>query len=120
MSVWPIKCGNCGDGVAAEIVSSHPNNVIGNTAPGVVAQNAPTTTFWLRCPSCEEGSVKLRNGAVYPTAPAGGSVKHLPVAVDRAWREARTSHAVAAYTASEMMCRKILMYLAVDKANAST
>ncbi len=35
-----------------------------------------------------------------------------------AWREARTAHAVAAYTASEVMCRKILMYVAVDVAGS--
>lgn len=98
-----ITCGTCGLGVAAEVVKGEP-------APGHVA--------WLVCPNCEEGSVKLKSGAVYPTAPAGGAVSHLPVDVDAAWREVRTSHAVAAYTAAEMMCRKILMHLAVDKAGA--
>lgn len=62
--------------------------------------------------------MKTATGAVYPTAPAGGAVKSLPPDVDQAWREARTAHAVAAYTASEMMCRKILMHLAVDKAGS--
>jgi hypothetical protein len=104
MAIYSITCGSCGLGVAAEII-------LGDAVPGYVA--------WLRCPNCDEGSVKLKNGAVYPTAPAGGSVNHLPVDVDTAWREVRTSHAVAAYTASEMMCRKILMHLAVDKAGAT-
>lgn len=58
------------------------------------------------------------NEVVHPSAPAGAAVKHLPPDVDNAWREARTSHAVGAYTASEMMCRKILMHLAVDVANS--
>jgi len=42
----------------------------------------------------------------------------LPDDVKDAWREARVAHNVAAYTASEMMCRKILMHLAVDKAGS--
>lgn len=60
--------------------------------------------------------MKLKTGAVYPTAPAGSPVENLPEDVEAAWREVRTTHAVAAYTASEMMCRKILMHIAVDKA----
>jgi hypothetical protein len=58
------------------------------------------------------------NGAVWPTAPAGGSVANLPEDTAPAWREARTTHAVAAYTASEIMCRKILMHLAVVETNS--
>jgi hypothetical protein len=58
----------------------------------------------------------MKTGAVWPVAPAGGSVANLPDDVAKAWREARSSHAVAAYTASEIMCRKILMHLAVDVA----
>ncbi len=58
-------------------------------------------------------------GIVYPTAPAGSAVAHLPGDVEGAWREVRTSHAVGAYTASEVMCRKILMHMAVDVAGSS-
>jgi hypothetical protein len=93
----------CGKAVSAEVVAGVPN--IGNTA-------------WVRCPSCDEGSVRLKDGSVWPTAPAGGSVKNLPADVEKAWQEARTAHAVAAYTASEIMCRKILMHIAVDVAKA--
>lgn len=103
-----IKCGNCGDGVAASIVQTGSNM-------GGLPQTA-----WLMCPSCHEGSVRTENGAVWPVAPAGGSVAHLPEDVAQAWREARTTHAVAAYTASEMMCRKILMHLAVDVAGSKS
>lgn len=97
-----INCA-CGKAVSALLVA-------GSTTFGA--------TGWLRCPSCNEGSVRLRDGSVWPTAPAGGSVKNLPADVEKAWREARTAHAVAAYTASEIMCRKILMHIAVDVAKA--
>lgn len=100
-----IRCGNCGEGVGAEVVSGDPS--VGQIA-------------WLRCPLCNDGSVRVKNGAVYPPAPAGAPVMNLPDDVKIAWQEARTAHAVAAYTASEMMCRKILMHLAVDKANAAS
>lgn len=96
-----ITCGNCGVSTDARVV---------NSGVGLV-------TF-LVCTSCQDGSVKIKDGTVYPAAAAGGSVKGLPEDVDRAWREARKTHAVAAYTASEMMCRKILMHLAVDVAGS--
>lgn len=102
MATFSIKCGNCGEGVAAAIVAQHGGGVL-----------------WLLCPSCENGSVRVNSGAVWPVAPAGGSVASLPDDVAQAWREARSAHAVAAYTASEMMCRKILMHLAVDVAGSA-
>lgn len=43
----------------------------------------------------------------------------LPEEVRRAWREARSPHAVAAYTAAEIMCRNLLMHLAVDVARST-
>lgn len=78
----------------------------------------PSSSQWLQCPVCQEGSVAVSTGAVYPAAPAGGTVPNLPDDVAQAWREARTAHAVAAYTASEVMCRKILMHVAVDAAGS--
>lgn len=104
MATKAIICGSCGKGVAADIIAG---------------EDSWRSVAWLRCPLCEEGSVKLSRGAVYPVAPAGGTVLHLPDDVEAAWREARTTHAVAAYTASEMMCRKILMHVAVDVAGSS-
>lgn len=103
-----IRCGSCGQGVAATILSIDQHRH-GDTSG----------CLWLQCPACLQGSVMLSNGAVHPVSPAGGSVQHLPDDVAQAWREARTAHAVAAYTASEMMCRKILMHLAVDVGNAT-
>lgn len=99
MPTMPISCGNCGQGVAAEIV------------------HADSESKWLQCPMCRLGSVWVK-WAVYSVAPAGGTVVGTPDDVAQAWREARTAHAVAAYTASEMMCRKILMHVAVDVAQS--
>lgn len=78
-----ITCGNCGEGIAGQIV-----------AKGTRGQ--PT---WLKWRACEDGCVRTRGGAAWPVAPAGGSVANLPVDVATAWQEARTAHAVAAYTA---------------------
>lgn len=74
----------------------------------------------LRCPNpdCEEGSVVTKNGVVMPRPPAGGLVRNLPPDVEQAWREARLAFGAGAFTAAEMMCRKILMHIAVDRADA--
>lgn len=102
MAVVAITCGHCGNKVGAEVVAGDPN-----------------TTAWLRCPVCVEGSVQTIDGVIHPPSPAGAAVRNLPPDIERAWREARAAHAVGAYTASEMMCRKILMHLAVDVAKSS-
>ena len=62
--------------------------------------------------------MKTNAGAVYPPAAAGAYINGLREDVQKAWREVRTAHSVAAYTAAEIMCRKILMYVAVDAADS--
>ena len=113
MPIWNVTCGTCGKNVSADVVNGWPN---GNAVQQ--KQTAPKVTLWLKCPNCDEGSVKTRKGAVYPIAPTGRSVDGLPDDLDKAWQEARLAHSVGAYTASEMMCRKILMHLAVDVAKS--
>ena len=107
MSTIPITCGHCGLGVAAEIVHTGAN-----TRGQFVS--------WLQCPSCQEPSVMTSTRAVYPAAAAGRAIRNLPDDVAKAWEEGRIAHNVAAYTAAEMMFRKILMHAAVDKAGATT
>lgn len=87
-------------------------------AEGTYQEEAIKSIRWLLCPGCGDGSVMTAVGAVYPPAPAGSVVQNVPSDVEQAWREARTAHAVAAYTACEIMCRKILMHVAVDVAGA--
>lgn len=59
-----------------------------------------------------------QDNVLWPPSLPGHGIGGLPDDVSSAWREARTSHAVAAYTAAEMMCRKILMHVAVDAAGS--
>lgn len=102
--VVQMRCGHCGEGVAG---------IVAGTVPYRFAGSAGFVKF-IQCPLCQDGSVMAGNGVIYPPAPAGSQVRNLPADVDGAWREARTAHAVAAYTAAEIMCRKILMHVAVD------
>jgi len=106
MAEIPFRCGYCGLSVFGQVVSQYQR---GTGTPHISL---------LRCPNCGCGSVKTHTGAIHPPSPAGEAVKNLPPEVEQAWQEVRTTYAVAAYTSSEMMCRKILMHLAVDVANA--
>lgn len=72
-------------------------------------------TWWARCTSCGEPLVKTASGEVYPKPLFGEEILGLPDMVAAAYLEARTCLASGAYTACEMVCRKILMYVAVDK-----
>jgi len=73
---------------------------------------------WLQCTNCTEGTVQSRDGATYPPPIPGGGVTALPAEIERVYGESRACFAVGAFTACELMCRKILMHLAVDVAGA--
>jgi len=50
-----------------------------------------------------------------PGAAAGNQVKHTPKDIDSLYAEARDCHANSAYTACVLLCRKILMNIAVSE-----
>lgn len=98
-SWYAFTCGHCGrDGSALVIAKSQGD----------------TKSLWIQCPTCAKGSVVV-NTRVFPDVPFGPKLAGLPDAVDAAYEEARDCMAVAAYTAAEGICRKILMHVAVDK-----
>jgi hypothetical protein len=113
-NTWYITCAGCGLGVSAEVLAGWPTNVQAARAPAA----AVGSTLWLKCPHCSAGSIKTKDNVVYPVAPVGRAVANLPPDVAQAWQEARVTHNAGAYTAAEIMCRKILMHLAVDQADA--
>jgi hypothetical protein len=109
MAVYQMRCGWCLHDVGAEVVSG-PSATSTEVLLGA--------TMWLRCPNCGEGSVKPKHGSPVPGAAPGGVIGNLPPDVAGAWADARAAYSAGAYTASEMMCRKILMHIAVDVAGS--
>ena len=67
------------------------------------------------CPNCSVPVYYDKNGVQVHYAPFGDRVGNLPDNVGDAYQEARLAHSVSSYTASAMMCRKILMNVAVEK-----
>ena len=92
------SCGHCGIHVAGLVVTQLPY----------------PPTLWLLCTSCGRGSVKAEN-TIHPSPLSGPQVEDLPPEVGQAYDEARKIFAVNAYTGCELLCRKILMNVAVDK-----
>jgi hypothetical protein len=70
---------------------------------------------WMLCPSCINASVLSKDGLLYPSAAFGPVIEGLPAEVDSAYHEARMCLTVNGFTACELICRKILMHVAVEK-----
>lgn len=69
---------------------------------------------WLRCTGCGCGSVD-NAGATSPAPLLGDAVEGLPAEIEAACREARATAGLSAHTSCELMRRKILVHVAVDK-----
>jgi hypothetical protein len=70
------------------------------------------------CPHCDKPTIFLEGGTQVPGVPYGADVPHLPEAVSGLYREARNCMTVAAYTASVLATRKLLMNVAVSQGAA--
>lgn len=97
--VHNYTCGHCGVRVAGIVVASCPNRSI----------------EWLGCPACHNGSVANSDGVVYPMPLPGDEPQGLEDPIKGAYLEARKSLSSQNNTACVLMCRKILMHVAVDK-----
>lgn len=94
---FPYTCGHCGRDVSGAVVSYSSN------------------VQWLLCPTCKDGSVRASDYNVYPSVPFGPNIEGLPKEVQEAYYEARRCMSVNAFTSCELICRKILMHVAVGK-----
>ena len=83
----------------------------------VIAHTTKLHLQWLLCPSCGHGSVQHGN-TILPSLLSVPQVEGLPSDICQVYDEARKSFAVKAYTGCELLCRKILMSVAVDRGDA--
>jgi hypothetical protein len=100
-----FRCGYCGTQVSG----------------AVVARYVPDGAFhvqWVQCPNCANGSVVDPEDRVHPSPRFGPEVIGLPPEISAAYDEARDAMSVNAFTACELVCRKILMHIAVEKGAA--
>ncbi len=84
----------------------------------VATQGTNALIRWLLCPNCEFGSVSSTNSdgeSILPNICFGVNIDGLPKDIAAAYNEARSCYSINAFTSCELMCRKILMHVAVDK-----
>jgi hypothetical protein len=96
-SWFEYQCGHCDAKVSGAVVAYHEN------------------IKWVLCPNCGNGSVLDYNGNIHPGVAFGPHIAGLPNDINEAYEEARRSMSASAFTGSELICRKILMYVAVEK-----
>ena len=97
-------CGHCNTQVTGAVVSTFNHDSAG----------VQKWVRWLLCPNCVYGSVQTR-GQIYPGLPFRPLLEGLPPNVQEAYSEARRCMEVDSFTAAELICRKILMHVAVEK-----
>lgn len=66
------------------------------------------------CPHCDKPSIFTYQGQT-PGSPYGGHVDHLPADVSALFNEARNCTTASCYTAAVLICRKLLMSIAVSQ-----
>lgn len=101
-----LECGYCGKSVSAHIVATY-------------SVSNGRLIWWEMCPSCSYGSVRDSEGHVYPTKKFGDHLQGLPGNIEEAYDEAGNCFSVKAYSACTLICRKILMQIAVDKGDTT-
>ena len=99
------KCGHCDRHVSGRVVNMYCK--IQNKL------DDPTIQFMI-CPSCIKGSIWIE-GKVIPGTKPGEKLEGLPVEIEAAYQEARSCFSINAFTACDLICRKILMHVGVDK-----
>lgn len=92
-----LTCGHCGRTISGAVVA-HIDQM-----------------RWIQCTACGEGSVISGGYYQYPGPVFGPVVEGLPTEVEEAYSEARRCFSINAFTASELLCRKLLMHIGVDK-----
>ncbi len=103
-SWYPFICGHCHTQVSGAVVA------VPRRSSGEVQR-----IKWLWCPVCADASVLSHDGIIYPGEAFGPPIEGLPKEVSVAYDEARSCMLVNAFTAAELMCRKILMHIAVER-----
>jgi Domain of unknown function (DUF4145) len=102
-------CGHCGHLVSGRVVAGYRKKA--NNGKG---KNYSDIMFIL-CTSCAKGSVWLSDGTIIPGNSPAEALQGLTPEVNAAWEEARNCFAINAFTGCELLCRKILMSIGVDK-----
>lgn len=98
------RCGFCGDQVCSERGLPYHKQGVGQTKePGI-----------LICPACKAPTfVYPTSNELFPGTSIGSTVSHVPAVLGALYEEARGCATANHYTAAVLLCRKVLMHIAV-------
>ena len=102
-AIVPLQyvCGYCGNKVASNLgIFAREPLERGNSA------------YVYICPNCDKPTY-FCNGVLVPSAAPGNNVANLPSDINSLYSEARRASAASAHTAAVLVCRKLLMNIAV-------
>lgn len=99
------KCGHCDRLVSGRVVNIYLRQKNKPEDPKLI---------FIICPSCVKGSV-WNEGIIIPGTKPGNKLEGLPGEIEAAYQEARNCYSINAYIGCELLCRKILMHVGVDK-----
>ena len=99
-------CGYCG-----QSVSSVDGYMAGTQEDG----RGNADTYIRICPNCHGPTVFDKQKGYFPKAAPGSSIENVPDDLYRLYNEARNSAGAGANTGAVLICRKMLMNIAVDK-----
>jgi len=105
-----FKCSFCESKVTGIVVARFINE------EGLSRQSTIANYIkWILCPNCKRGSVYNSEIGISPGSAFGPNIEGLPKDIENAYNEARNCMQVSAFTAAELICRKIIMHIAVEK-----
>jgi hypothetical protein len=99
-------CGFCGDKI-----SSSSGYKLGDHQDGSGTARGGVYI----CTNCQGPNFFAPDGQRFPSPPFGQSVSKVPTALDTLYEEARRCTTLSCYTASVLLCRKMLMNIAVEQ-----
>ncbi|HAH45905.1 MAG TPA: hypothetical protein DCM07_13830 [Planctomycetaceae bacterium] len=101
---YSFVCGHCNNQVSSSLgyKTGHYIDGSGEEKGGVYI-----------CPHCHGPTIVAPDGTRLPDVPIGNSVDHVPQDLVDLYEEARRCTSTGCYTASVLVCRKIIMHIGV-------
>ena len=108
------ECGYCGYRISSNEGMGLTEDTYDMTAGIYICNSCHLPTLITDFGIYDEFSFVGRVNEQIPSERYGKPIKHLPYEVNQIYEEARDSFSVKAYTAVMLLCRKLLMHVAVD------
>ena len=103
------------DRISHEITCSNCQNKVGAHEVARYEYAGGLKMYFVICPLCSFGSVIEAEGVIYPSVIYGEPLEGLTPDVEKAYDEARKDFSIGSHTSCQLICRKILMHVAIEK-----